>query len=910
MSRVEVVTHVHWDREWYRTFDGFRARLIELVDAVLDQLDAGQLPSFLLDGQTSVVDDYLEVRPEQRDRLAEHVAAGRLGIGPWFVLADMTLVSTESLLRNLARGARRAEELGGRTDVGYCPDMFGHPPELPGLLAGFGIGHALVWRGADPATPVFRWRGSDGTQVTTLRSRYYEPEVLWEQDGAAARLDDWVAARRAEQPEGPWLLLNGGDHLAPRDLAARLAQLPQEPAVVPTTLGAHLAALDRRDLPVVTGALRRPGVGGAFLLAGVLSVRPALKQANAAAQSLLEAIAEPLAARAVRVPGPAGAATELPGDAALLGLLDAAWQQLLLGHPHDSICGCATDQVASDTLRRFARAQEVGTQVAERAAARLGLPVAHRAVTTGTPAPGITASRRDRVHLAVYNPLAAARGGEVEIDLHLDAASRPFRLRDSAGSVLPLSAVARATTDDMVTDVATPPRWGHLRRWQLWTRLERVPPTGWTSYVLELDDGDPAQEGASQHAAGPGADGLHDGDLAVAWDAGRAIANGRFEVEVETAGTLAVTDRRTGRRVSGLARLVDGGERGDTYNHDAPLADEQIALEPVAVARQRGPVAQLLRIDLAAQLPAGLCPDRDRRRPERVPCTARLEVRLGPDDDTIGLAVDVDTTAEDHRLRLHLPTGVMEERFVTDGGTAWQQHPVRTGVPRLPDRSGAEADPGTEPAHRFVAVGAGDERLALLLSSVHEVAALQTPQGVELAVTLLRAVGRLGYHDLRTRTMGAGPPVPTPSAQTPGQHRFRLGLRLADDDAALTAAAWGWRTPLHVFVLSAAPAHPEHRGIEVDGAQLSAWKPADDGDGWIVRIANPTPRPVTAEVRLPVGAEVARVRLDETTAGAGHEPGGGSRVVAQGEPLTATLAPSALVTWRVRPDGAAVVSRP
>ena len=902
MSRVEVVSHVHWDREWYRTFDGFRARLVELVDAVLDQLDTGQLPMFLLDGQTSVVDDYLEVRPDQRARLAGHVAAGRLGVGPWFVLADMTLVSTESLIRNLARGARSAAALGGRTDVGYCPDMFGHPPELPGLLAGFGIPHALVWRGAAPSTPVFRWRGHDGAEVTALRSRYFEPEGLWEPEGAPERLTAWLDQRRAELPEGPWLLLNGGDHLAPRDLADLLAALPQEPPVVTTTLGAHLAAVDRPDLPVVTGALREPGVGGAFLLAGVLSIRPALKQANAAAQALLEGVAEPLVARALLTDATGGAAQERPSDASLRGLLDVAWEQLLLGHPHDSVCGCATDEVAADTLRRYQRAVEVGTQVTERAAARLGLPVAHRAITTDTPAPGITASPPDRVHLAVYNPVAFARGGQVAVDLHLDATTRPVRLCDAQGRELPLEMVPGTGGDDMVTDIATPPRWGHLRRWRLRTRLDRVPATGWAGCTLELAPGD------GEAHAGRGTDAMvappvDDGDVGgTRRDTGRRIANGRLDVEVEADGTLAVTDRRTGRRLSGLARLVDGGERGDTYNHDAPLDDLLVYLEPVAVTRERGPVAQVLRIELAGMLPAGLTADRDRRRPEQVPCTAELVVRLAPDDDTIILEVEVDTAARDHRLRLHLPTGVRAARFSTDGGTAWQDHPVPVGAPALPAHAGEEAHPGTQPAHRFVAVGAGQERVAALLFGTHEVAAFATASGVELAVTLLRSVGQLGYHDLRTRTMGAGPPVPTPAAQLPGPHRFQLGLRLADDDAALTAAAWAWRTPLHPLVLSSTPAEPEHTGIEVEGAMLSAWQPADDGDGWMVRIANPLPRSTRATVRLPVAAEVVRVRLDGA-ASCPRDPEVGTRQrVAAGGSLSVDLTPAQLVTWRVRPD--------
>lgn len=903
MSRVEVVTHVHWDREWYRTFDGFRARLVELVDAVLDQLESGQLPTFLLDGQTSVVDDYLAVRPEQSDRVAAHVAAGRLRIGPWYVLADMTLVSTEALIRNLAWGARRAAELGGRTDVGYCPDMFGHPPELPMLLTGFGIQHALVWRGADPAAPVFRWRAPDGAEVTALRSRYYEPEVLWDPDGATRRLDDWLAERRAELPGGPWLLLNGGDHLAPRDLHSRLTGLPENPAVVPTTLEAHLAALDRPGLRTVTGALRQPGVDGAFLLAGVLSIRPELKAANAAAQALLEGLAEPLVAQSGSAPARPGQAMELPGDAALTGLLEAAWQQVLLGHPHDSVCGCATDQVAADTLRRYRRGHELGLQIVERAAARLGLPVAHRAVACALPAPQLDTTDPGRVHLAVLNPLGRPRSGAIDVELLLDAVSQPRRLRTPDGAVLPFEAVPGPVHDDMVTDIATPPRWGRLRRWRLRTILPEVPAGGWSCLWLEAAHEAVHDPGTARGTATTLAAGAEQPALGVRLDRGRAIANDRFHVEAEPQGTLAVTDRNTGHRLAGLAQLRDGGERGDTYNHDAPWEDEIVPLDLVEVERRRSEVSEELHLTLAAELPARLAPDRDRRSSDRVPCTAWLVVRLVRGSDTIELDVLVDTVAEDHRLRLHLPTGTRVGSFATDGGIAWQEHPVPNAPPTLPRDEGGEADPGTQPAHRFVTAGIGEQRLAALLFGLHEVAAQHTPAGVELVVTLLRAVGQLGYHDLRTRTRGAGPPIATPAAQAPGAHRFRLGLRLGDDDLALTTTAWGWRSPLHALVLSGAPAQTVRHGIEVDGAQLSAWMPAHEGGGWIVRVANPTPQMVSATVILPVDAQITRVRLDESPLlrpdGQPEEP----RLVTAGVALTAVLGSAGVASWHVVPAG-------
>ena len=89
---------------------------------------------FLLDGQLAVVDDYLEIRPENEDRLRALTAAGRITVGPWYILMDEFLVSGETIIRNLQAGIRRGSDFGGVMDVGYLPDMFGHVAQMPQIL--------------------------------------------------------------------------------------------------------------------------------------------------------------------------------------------------------------------------------------------------------------------------------------------------------------------------------------------------------------------------------------------------------------------------------------------------------------------------------------------------------------------------------------------------------------------------------------------------------------------------------------------------------------------------------------------------------------------------------------------------------------------------------------------------------
>ena len=113
MRTIHVVSHTHWDREWYRSFQQFRLRLVHLVDALLDLLEQDKnFKFFMLDGQTIILDDYLSIRPDNEKILRDHIRKGRILIGPWHILPDMFLVSPEAHIRNLLEGDRTARKFG------------------------------------------------------------------------------------------------------------------------------------------------------------------------------------------------------------------------------------------------------------------------------------------------------------------------------------------------------------------------------------------------------------------------------------------------------------------------------------------------------------------------------------------------------------------------------------------------------------------------------------------------------------------------------------------------------------------------------------------------------------------------------------------------------------------------------
>ncbi|MBA2285448.1 MAG: hypothetical protein H0W02_08205 [Ktedonobacteraceae bacterium] len=393
---IILVPHTHWDREWYQTFQQFRIRLVRTIDKLLDILDHEPgFSYFMLDGQTIVLDDYLEVEPEQEERLKKHTRAGRILVGPWYLQPDEFLVSGESLIRNLQIGLKRAAEFGEPMRVGYLPDCFGHIAQMPQILQGAGIDTAVFWRGvgAEARESEFYWAAPDGTQVLViyLPDGYGNARMMpLTPEDFATRVELLTIPLLAKATTNTVLFMNGSDHLEaqaglPATIKAANALLahidPRHEQILkrfahasqngkPHYSGIHLQI---GTLPQYIAAIRahneQPGeapfrtLSGemrdsqyAHLLPSVLSTRMWIKQQNAVTEHLLEHWVEPLAAWAWQL-----------GAAYPQGLVRLAWRYLLQNHPHDSICGCSVDQVHRENSVRFAQSQQIGETVVTQA---------------------------------------------------------------------------------------------------------------------------------------------------------------------------------------------------------------------------------------------------------------------------------------------------------------------------------------------------------------------------------------------------------------------------------------------------------------------------------------------------------------------------------------------------------------
>ena len=420
-----VVPHTHWDREWYRPFEHFRLELARVVDGVLDVLECDpEFSSFTLDGQAIVLEDYVDVRPEHEGRLRALLRAGRIEVGPSYMLPDELLVGAEPLVRNLLLGRAVCKQFEAEpSSVGYLPDSFGHPLQIPQSLAGFGIETMIFSRGLgdelDQVGVAFRWRSPDGSEVLALQQ-------LPEYGNFARVADPDEGERRVRSIVGRFgsalagagidavLLCNGTDHthVVPElpSVCRELERRFPDSEFTISSYGEYVRAVGTPDLPIHTGELL--GARLHNILRGVNSARLYIKRANEQAEQRVLAVETLAALRSLQDGSP------FPGSDFRL-----AWRDLLQCHPHDTICGCSCDQVHRDALARYeSLGRTLSVLEARSLAALAGAEGPENSVSVINLLPY---PRRAVVEIAGFQPAAVELDGFSARTIELDAAPVP-----------------------------------------------------------------------------------------------------------------------------------------------------------------------------------------------------------------------------------------------------------------------------------------------------------------------------------------------------------------------------------------------------------------------------------------------------------------------------------------------------
>ncbi len=778
-KKVYIISHSHWDREWYMAYEQHHMRLIELIDDLLELFEVDpSFNSFHLDGQTIILDDYLQVRPEKRQAIQQAINEGKLRIGPFYILQDDFLISSESNVRNMLIGMEESRKLGTPVMLGYFPDTFGNMGQTPQLMKQAGILAAAFGRGVKPIgfdNQVLEaenyssqysemwWKGPDQTAIFGLLfANWYSNgnEIPVEKEAALAFWKQKLADAEQYASTNHLLMLNGVDHQPVQKDISKAIHLANELfpdyEFIHSNFTDYLEAVQKdvpEDLGSVEGELTSQETDGWYTLANTASARVYLKQWNTKVQRQLENITEPLATIAYEVSG------NYPHDQ-----LDYAWKTLMQNHPHDSICGCSVDSVHREMIPRFEKADEVGKYLAQDSLEQLTAAID----TTGFP--------KDSFPFVIVNTAGMDKTGEAEITIELERKrfaegipeqlyqelenlpKRKYHVETKSGATIPaiLSEETVQFGYDLPKDRFRVPYMVKMIKVTL--PLENMPAFSWETFALVEGEAKAEEKETMIHQSG------------------RIIENGPLHLTIEKNGTITMEDRKNKRKLNNLHIFEDIGDIGNEYIFKQPFYDQPILssnkensevkvlvdtpeIAKISILQEMEiPVSADERLEKEQQMVVEFRYRKAERSKEKRILQIKTIMTIRKDSKKIDFETTLDNQMKDHRLRVLFPTKLHVEHHEADSIFE---------VVKRPNHVSKSWENPTNPQHQQAFVNIHDEEYGVTVGNFGLNEYEVTEDG-QIAVTLLRSVGELGDWGY----------FPTPEAQCLGEHRFNYSIEL------------------------------------------------------------------------------------------------------------------------------------
>jgi mannosylglycerate hydrolase len=445
---------------------------------------------------------------------------------------------------------------------------------------------------------------------------------------------------------------------------------------------------------------------------------------------------------------------------------------------------------------------------------------------------------------------------------------RHLRVLDADGEVIPSQVTGQRILESQHPHPADRLVWQVDLEW-----VGEVPAAGHTVYHIEE-----VQHGYVRET---------ESDLAFETD---RMSNAFLSVVFQPNGTYHVYREDWPFYVS-AGLYEDTEDAGDEYNYSPAFTTKTVTSLGASTTISQvaaGPVRAAYEIRQTLRVPKSLASDRMARSKETVEVPIVTTVSLTAGSRRVDVETRVNNTALDHRLRALFETAERPDRVVADTAFGVVRRPI--GIPETEGWS--EAPVGLNPMQRWFAVeGHADVDLdhvhsdeeehevaphtgvAILQQGLPEYEAMRGDSSTILALTLFRSVGWLSRSGYPAREQGAGPKMPTPEAQMPGEHAFRYAIFPYEGtwaEAGVPNDALAFVAPPAIELADEhegeIPATQSYVAIEPGDLVLSALKKADDRDALIVRLYNPTGDDLQATVRF--HAEPSRVEpvlMDEVT---------------------------------------------
>ena len=724
-QQVHIVPHTHWDREWYFTTEQSQILLIEAMQFIMDELESGNLPYFVLDGQSVMLQDYLEVMPEDKERVKALTKAGKLRVGPWYSQTDQCVVAAESLARNLLYGTRDCTEFGGHMEIGYVPDSFGQTEQLPQLFNEFGINRAVFWRGlwdGISEKAEFLWQSRDGSEVNTacIHHGYAGAKGMPKDDEVKARRQktiDGLAAGLKPFNTTEHTLVMGGNDQQPWD--KRIPKILEEINQSQDQVNYQLSSFEQFFESLEARAELKPVV--AEMLAGkysrthrgIYSTRYDVKKANADVETLMTHQLEPLLTIGWQL-----------GFRYPHGLMEKSWKTIMQSHAHDSIGCCNTDPVNASVKERLTKTYDL---------CRQQTTIRQRQITEAVTA------RQDGEKLVLFNTLPEARRELVTVEVVVaEQYKEQFALTNAQGEALPVQILESKAVGlgSLVQDLGEAMPAGQTEEptlyvFSLLVDAGEIPALGYKTLYVRHN--------------------LKQSHFQLQAETSRNIENDQLQVTLEQDGTLSLLDKTTGQSMSGLLEFVDGGDDGDNYDFSPPHEDWLISTAGTnpEVQVHIGELVSYMQLDYSLKIPANLAERKVQETSIGLPVSVQLTLKQGA--RRLDVAVSVDNQAKDHRLQAVFRTGLETSVSYADqpfGMIKRDSQPVE-----LEEWESANWTSKPLPLYPMlsqVALTDGEKGLAVMTNGIREYE-ICSENSSDLAITLYRSVGYLGKKNLKYR---------------------------------------------------------------------------------------------------------------------------------------------------------------
>ena len=835
MKQVHVVPHMHWDREWYFSTEESRILLVNNLEEIMHRLETdADYPYYVLDGQTSILEDYLAVKPENRERIKRLVQANKLIVGPWYTQTDEMIVGGESIVRNLLYGIKDSREFGPHMEIGYLPDSFGQSAQMPMILNGFGITRSIFWRGTSERHGTdkteFYWTSDDGSKVLVqlMPLGYAIGKYLpTEETALKTRMDKYLPVLDRGATGDHLLLPNGHDQMPLQqnitEIITQLHRLYPEREFFLSRYENVFEQLEQQlNLPTISGEF----LDGKYMRVhrSIYSTRMDIKTMNTMIENKLTNTLEPLMSLAYKV-----------GIEYHHGLVELIWKEIMKNHAHDSIGCCCSDKVHQEIANRFFIANEKTDQL---------ITFYKRKIVDSID----TEREEDRLTFFNLSPYADRKVIRAEVITKLE----DFQLEKESGEVVPYHVIERDILDPGLIDRQIV-HYGNYEPFYKYTIEIQValPALSYDTFFVALEQSTDQSEVA-----------------ATTEIEAENITTSLYEVTVNPNGTIDLVDRRTGQSFEGLLLLEDSADDGDEYDYSPLLGDQPITSHSSQPTIKRADSRWGTRLTISHDLkvPYNLEERKNGHSSSHVKVT--LELDFIHDEPVIGLVVSIDNAANDHRLRIHLPTTLQSQVSFSDHQFGEIKRPFIDDALHVWEKEDWDERPdGIFPMLSYVGVKDNETNhgLGLITNSSREYEVIPNPSPT-IAITLFRSVGVLGKEELVRRPgRPSGIKLPTPDSQMIGTYAFEFGLTMLRPDDELSSIAKRYLTP---FVTYNKIPHDAMRlnptGLRLkaasslfsltdNGLLMSTLKKAEQVDGLILRVYNPTDQviPLSFESGMP-----------------------------------------------------------